>query len=336
MVQGLPFPISIYSNGNAEFSIYRARDMLRDRWNDDALKQLILSCRESFWVYGQRLLLDDYDMKAAIYLIKVSYELDNVGVCEWLSIRMVPGQGQPEGVLEPELYYLNGERLDLVIKDRILGGSKDFWSRIVSSSRMCGIKSQTLSGYKLDWKNRFTAQCFALIHKQFVIDYPIDYEYVTAIIGEEFIYNTLTVFQKNKIAQPLFYKASDLLNIEQDTIKLDRSIYAYNFPTYWFNRLDLLELINVLIKAGLITPETLNCYFGVDNIDSISEDNLINMAAMFNSKEKLAGATIDGVELQKIANDKLPERPSLRITPVRSWNLAIERMIMLSNLIKIS
>lgn len=316
-------PVSVWFGQGVEFNVYRARDMLADTWNGD-LKKLVLSCRESFFKYGQRSPLDEFDLKAAIYLVSADYEADGLEVSEWLSIRMVPGWGHPQGVFEPELYCINGVRLDRVI----LGDNPENWKSVVSSSRMCHIKSAVRFGFDcLSQKNRFTAHLFALIHQQFIDDYELNYQYVTAIISDEFIKKGLTVHNSGQSASPHFTPAYELMNVPKDQITLDRLIYAYSFPTYWFNPGDLLELIRRLLNQSIISIETLNCYFGADNVSDIAEDKLMNISLMFKQTTKLIGALITGSELREIADRELSERPQLRITPVPVWNQAIKAMI---------
>lgn len=316
-------PISVWFGQGAEFNVYRARDMLTDKWNGD-LKQLVLFCRESFFKYGQRPLLDDFDLKAAIYLVSADYEEAGFEVSEWLSIRMVPGWGYLLGVFELELYCLNGARLDKML----LGDNPENWKSIVSSSRMCHIKPTVKFSFDcLSQKSRFTAHAFALIHQQFIDDYEVDYQYITAIISDDFIKKGLTIYNSGRSATPHFVPAHELLNVKKDQITLDRSIYAYSFPTYWFNPADLLELIRRLLDRRLISAETLSCYFGVSDVSDITEAKLINMSLMFKQETKLTDALITGPELREISDRELSERPQLRITPVQVWNQAIGEMI---------
>ena len=321
-------PVSVWFGQGVQFNVYRARDILADKWNGD-LKKLVLSCRESFLRYGQRPLLDDFDLKAAIYLVRADYDVDRFKVSEWLSIRMVPGWGYPQGVLEPELYYLNGVRLDRVI----LNNKPENWKSIVSSSRMCCVTPTAgFDSDRLFQKSRFTAHSFALIHQQFIDDYELNYQYVTAIIGDEFIEKGLTVRNSNWLSSPHFTPAYKLMNVQKDQITLDRSVYAYSFPTYWFNPADLLELIRRLLDRGLIGAETLSCYFGVSNVTDITEEKLMDISFMFKQASKLTGALITGQELREISDRELLERPQLRITPVHIWNQAIGEMIRTADL----
>lgn len=323
-------PVSVWFGQGVKFNIYRARDMLVDKWNGD-LKKLVLFCRESFLKYGQRPLLDDFDLKAAIYLVSADYETDGFEISEWLSIRMVPGWGYPQGVLEPELYYMNGVRIDQII----LNNNPENWKSVVSSSRMCHIKPAVKFGFDhLSLKSRFIAHSFALIHQQFIDDYELNYQYVTAIISDEFIEKGLTIHNSSWSASPHFVPAHKLLNVKKDKITLNRSIYAYSFPTYWFNSGDLLELIKRLLDRKLISVETLSCYFGVSNVSDITEHKLVNMSLMFQQETKLMGALITGFELREISDCELSERPRLRITPVRIWNRAIRDMIEVADLRK--
>src|SRR5438552_1669450 len=85
----LPKPDSVYSGSGAEFQVYKAKDWAKPKWKSSALKQLLLYSRKTYLRYGDRALLDKYDAKASIYLVKVSYMAEGVAIDEWLSVRMV-------------------------------------------------------------------------------------------------------------------------------------------------------------------------------------------------------------------------------------------------------
>ncbi len=113
----LPPPTARYAAPGVEFDVYRAKDLFKNRWNSPALKEILLLCRGSYSRYGDRPLLDAYDTKAAIYLVRASYQQPTTNnqqlVQEWLSIRMVPGDGKPIGVHEPEIFEWEGKQRTL-------------------------------------------------------------------------------------------------------------------------------------------------------------------------------------------------------------------------------
>ncbi len=113
-LSALPAPTAQYAAPGVEFDVYRAKGLHRNRWNSRALKEIVLACRNSYARYGDRPLLDEYDKKAAIYLVRARYPVANLqspagSLQEWLSIRMVPGDGKPTGVHEPEIFEWEGK-----------------------------------------------------------------------------------------------------------------------------------------------------------------------------------------------------------------------------------
>jgi hypothetical protein len=235
--------------------------------------------------------------------------------------------------MEPELYCLENERLDRYLRDNLFKGSEDFWEHIVSSSRMCGLRPHAISGNASWPRNRYTAESFALIHRQYIEDYPVTYDYITAIIGNEFIPKALTIRNSGKYAHPLFVPASKTLRVKEENIKLDRSIYAYKFPTYWFSAKDLLKFIESLLDSGRLAPETLIHYFGVKDVHAIGAEDLRIFSELFFSERNLEGSSVNGAELRKLGDNSLKERPRLRIVPALLWNEAIREMIRISGIL---
>lgn len=324
----LPRPDARYAAGDATFEVYRAKGTC-PRWSDLVLQKLVLFARNSYLRYGDRPTLDRYDMKAAIYLVRASYpNPDDPGriLEEWLSIRMAPGHGTPVGGGEIELYSYQGKRLDQWVRESFPGKGESFWEYVVSSSRMCGIRPypQRGEGRQDDAskpRHRHTAICFALIHAQFLIDYPLatyPYEYVTAIIREELLHKSLRIVKDGQVFEPTFTPAYQFFGLPGRTeIKLDRAVYAYKFPSYWFDVPRLVALLEGLVKEEKLDPSSIKRYL---NVELSSAAGLKELGRLLTVKGRIVGSRLTGDELRAMVDDCVRDIPELKITKTADWN----------------
>lgn len=333
----LPEPQAVYRAQGAVFEMYRAKDLGTPYFRDPVLKNLVVLARRAYGVYGTRASLDQYDRKAAIYLVRVLYPVskrDSARVEEWLSIRMVPGTGDPVGGGELEIFSYKGEKLDRVFASRLAReeGNRDFWKQIVSSSRMCGIHpyfTVPKRSRRLSIKHRFTAIGFPLIHIQFTLDYSprnpsYSYRYVTAIIRSELAMKGLKIERGGKVFRPLFTPAFELLGVDREKIAADRSIYAYDFPAYWFDVPRLISLLRELIERGALTNKSVAHYTGGEIGSSKSTRHLGSLLTISGS---ILGSGITGEELRQTIDARLGTIPELKITEYHVWNRALRAML---------
>ena len=310
----LPEPTARYAARGVEFDVYRAKDLYRNRWNSKVLKKIALLCRGSYSRYGKRPLLDAYDKKAAIYLVRAKY-FSNIRnpesgtrdpIYEWLSIRMVPGDGRPQGVHEPEIFEHNGKTADHWMKKKI--GSKDFWRRVAGSQRMCGIhpylwkKGRKEVEFLKDPGHKFTPLCFALMHAQFVRDYPLDkfpYHYITALIRPDYYKKGLIYRARGKNFRPIFTDGHTFLGIPRGGLRVKRDVFSYRFPLYWFDAKKLLAAVNNLRKKEHKPP--------LESLES---------QMFYNIKKEM-----------RAIMDHLPDAPGLKITPAGRWYRGMEAVL---------
>ncbi len=327
----LPAPLARYATRGATFVVYRAKSP-GAYWHDPALRTLVLWARNSYARYGTRPALDRFDAKAAIYLVRVNYpspEDPKRTIDEWLSIRMVPGGGDPIGVGEPELYSYRGRRLDAVMEELFAHTPGSFWDSIVSSSRMCGIHPYAREGGRIivGAKHRYTAACFGLIHVQFLLDYPparFPFRYVTAIIRGELAERGLTLWKDGEACGPVFTPAYQLLGLaDRSEVKLQRDVYAYEFPLYWLNRDQLLGLLTTLVRNGTLSQETVHHYL---HAPLASEAALRRLGRLLTVDGPIVGAKCTGAELRELVDASVSEVPELKITRVSDWNRGVIRL----------
>jgi hypothetical protein len=331
----IPPPLATYRSPRAVFEVYRAKDMHASRWNDSALKDMVMLCRMSYVRYGKRPPFDLQDKKAAVYLVRVKYQRsesvfhptarkasDPVPLEEWLSLRMVPGDGRPTGIFEPEIFWYGKKRIDRVMKEKI--GARRFWHRVASSSRMCGIhpyfiaKNWTVTFMK-DEGHRYTPICFAIMHKQFAIDYPIarfPYQYITGMIRTDFYLRGLTYHVGDRAVRPLFTAAHRFLGIEKSALHVKRDAYSYSFPLYWFDAHKLLVLVNTLrIKQHK------------KSLTKLTPEMFLNLPKRADRELPIAGIRIKPELMRSLIDKSVPDAPELKITEAKPWYRSMDRVL---------
>jgi hypothetical protein len=320
-----PTPNAVYTSGRVSFSVYRAKDMNRRRWNSSALKAITLLARSSYRRYGNRPPFDQYDTKSAIYLVRTSTPTVGGGRDEeWLSVRMVPGDAAPVGVSEPEIYRARGKSVEFWLRKKI---GKKFWSSVASSSRMCGIHPYriTRSGsvtFVNNNRHRYTAICFALIHKQFALDYPLTkfpYRYITAIIRPDFYRDRLVYRGNGKTAKPSFVPAYRFLGMATRDVAVDRKIYSYAFPDYWLNIEKLIHIINQFRRQHSKTS--------LKPLQKLEPGSLAGLANPAKSHIRIGGIDIAAKAIRAIIDRSVPDVPELKITDASTWYRSMEAVL---------
>lgn len=337
----LPGPLAVYTSKEARFEVYKAKDILNPFWRDPTVKTLLLGARSSYSRYGNRFPLDDYDKKAAIYLVRASYthatEPSITTVEEWLSVRMAPGNGDPRGGGELEMYFHQGKPMDFWLQQRFFPKEGvGFWNYVVSSSRMCGIHPHVVSQpsrgrelvIELGPKHRYTAACFAIIHAQFLVDYPMSefpYQYITAIIREDLKQKALRISKREENFWPTFTPAYEILGLkDRSEVKLNRSEYAYEYPSYWLDISQLLDLLRLLLSEGRLKKTSLKRYL---RFSLEKREAMVNLGALLTAHGPIAGSEITGAELRELVDEEVEDVPELKITKTEDWNRGILRLL---------
>jgi len=337
----LPPPAARYAAPGVEFDVYRAKDLHAKKWNSPALKNILLLCRKSYRRYGNRPLLDEFDKKAAVYLVRARYSKRGIPcrmshvacrIEEWLSIRMVPGDGRPTGVHEPEIFERGGKPVDYWMKKKI--GARGFWRTVAGSQRMCGIHPYKMSsqppavghrqlaagGRSLAGAqhHRWTPVCFALMHRQFVHDYPLDkfpYRYITALIRPDYYRKGLGYAVRGREVRPVFTSADSFLGIRRGGIRVKRGVFSYQFPLYWFDARKLLQLVNRLRRKEQ-KPQ----------LKALAPEMFYGITKQPHRPADIAGLRIEPARMKRLM-DRLPDAPGLKITEAGKWYRSMEAIL---------
>ena len=346
VINDLPPPVNSLEINGIRFEIYLAKDLYNSAWNGECLQSLVLRARESYGRYGNVPLIDEYDSKSAIYLARAMYfeksEQEEYLVEEWISLRFVPGDREPNGIDVLNLYWHRKKPashwVEKFLRLRNLG-----FHNLISGSRLCGISSfisdgsdQLKFGEKRRSDHKYTPVCFALLHKQFFEDCKregLDFDYFVVATSDRLLEGFMRLeFQGEKYG-PACVKAEETLGLQPGKIKLKRDDFIYQYPLYFLDQNQIVMILKNLISEGIISEETLKCYFGgaISSQEFLSGtririEKLRNLGNLLTEKGAIKGAKISGVQLRRML-DKVADDSSLRITPIPSLAASADKMI---------
>lgn len=330
MSRQLPEPLAIYSNTLVTFHVWRAKDQDSINWNNSRLREIVRQCRTSYYHWGKRKLFDKFDFKAAIYLVRALYQHDGKAVHEWLSVRFVPGGGNPLGNGEVELYHFQKQRLDIIICERYFNGSQDFWKYIVSGSRLCGIRPEYVKPDgpetfpTLPRKLSFSGYCFALAHHIFLSEPGAkQYRFITGIMHQRLSLTALQISETCPPLTPPLIEAHQTLGVKPESIYLDRKHYAYAFPTYWLDHGQLADFLDKLRSVNLLTEKTYFHYLGTGDLlaDLFKKRSAVlsRLGSLTNAHGKLIASSLTGPVLRRLLDTFVSDGPHLLMVPSETW-----------------
>lgn len=350
-VSGLPPPVNSLQINQVRFEIYLAKDIYNSAWNGQCLHSLVLKARESYGRYGNVPLIDEYDLKSAVYLVRAIYPEKTADreywVEEWLSLRFVPGNGEPGGIDVLNLYWYEEKPMAYWIEKFIQPKGWSFHN-LISGSRLCGISSfiqnpadQNEFGKTRRSDHKYTPVCFALLHKQFFDDCRregLDFQYFIVATSDRLLKGFMRLESGNRKYGPACVRAEKTLGVPccMGKIKLRRNDFIYQYPLYFLNQNQIVKLLKRLLVTKVISNETLKNYFG----SGISAQELIegkririeklrNLGALLGEKGKIKGASITGIQL-RVMLDKVADDSRLRMTPIRSLEASVDKMIQIA------
>ncbi len=348
LVKELPSPISIWKNGKETYRVYLIKPPHSLKWSDDSLYELFLSMRGSYYIYGDRPPLDEFDAKSGIYAVRVNYpyreEPDSPIVEEWLSIRLVPSTNLPMGAAELDFFKHQGVLVTDVVQETLCRPGEHYTEIFPGCSRMCGVdpyivrKEDEQSGIILTSRHVYSAVCYALMSLHMLEDYLNNTaaRFITGVIIDRFVESTLTVDRKYPIA---FTPAHKVLRIDDPKlITLDRrsrGLYAYHYPAYWFNVRELLDFLKCALEEGSITQDTFNYYLGSDfRIEAALKEKgmtvverLKHLWKLLTVQGEVIGSKRSGEEIRDLMDICVSDGPELKITPLEELRKSVDAIL---------
>jgi hypothetical protein len=329
-----------------QFSIYRAKDLFKEAWNDQGLQYLVSRARGSYLRYGEVPVYDSYDPKSAIYLIKASYTGENekikgaVAIQEWLSVRFIPWGGAPEDTEDFTHCHYKGKNIREIINNNLFKG-EDKINQLVTISRICS--AQYALGPRghyielLGQKNKYTSESFVLANQAFLDDYnkSSKFSYLTGLFRKELL-KKFTVKINGGKQLPTFIPAYKSLGIsDKNSIRITRDDYIFSFPSYFLNLKETLKILRKLWKRGNLSNKTLAYNLG----ENIVWDNFFNfekplslyhyknLGKLFNKNSKLHDSLLTSAQLRSIINSEVSDGPELKIMELSKWTQEIKKCV---------
>lgn len=365
LVSSLPANDKKVLLGNNTFQIYCAKELFQDAWTHPTLHRLVLEARKTYQeIYGDIDLLDKYDKKSAIYLIRVTYPFSishnkSIEVEEWFSLRFVPAAHTPVSNEDLNFYmYKNGSKKlpvwEYIVKHFLTRNERNHKSilrEFIALSRFCAIRpyaTDAKNQRKLDLynqkvknplKNKFSGISFALMNEQFfsmAVEQDLPFTYVTAQLNQSMINTILSYKTASQIISLPFIKATDALKLKADeTIVLNRNkhdIPVFLYPGYFLNKEELSHVFTECVTTGVLSEATFMKYLpkDVQLSDVIAKPRMIHFqkaGKLLSMKGAIHHDKITGEDLRRIVNERVSDGPSLYIMQRPEWQKGIRTFL---------
>ena len=340
LTQYLPAPLSVWAYDDVRFEVYLPKQLFNPRWGDESLYQLLIDARGSYYVYGDRPPLDNYDAKSAPYLVRVIYpHISNgqeVMAEEWVSDRLVPLTGKPLGSGELEFFEHDKKGMEILFQEKFFGVRSPGYHRFftVTSNRLCGIAPYAASASDdpifspRPNRLKYTGICYVLICKHFSDDYLDLAEalYSTSIIHNKVLEKSMTFEKGSKLLRVEFAPAWQIFGFAGAAeIRLNRYAHdsaAYQFSHYFLDSKKLVICLEELLNRGALAIESFHRYCGANagaqnKIDPPFEQ-MRYLGNLLNVNGPIFGSSLTGKELRGIINAEVPDGPELKITAIET------------------
>lgn len=337
MLKKLPAPIKTVTMAGAKFYVYLVKDFFQNKYNEECLK-ILKTARASYLRYGNVPILDQYDSKSLIFLVKTvyktRYENKEIPTEEWLSLRFTPGYGSPEFTEDFSHVLVKNNSIKSTFKKILFPEVKNFSKHIISISRLCKIPPKFISK-KITTplylkKNKYTLHSFYLLNKVF-IERKItgnDFSYITLLMRDEVLNKSLSTKKINNL-KILLRDSHKVLGLKNPAdIRIKRYMFTYKFPGYFLNTNDVTKLLKKLLHNGDITTKTLK-HYSDNEYKNIRSLKFAHMGKIFSEKGKLKFSNISANKLRTISNKEIKDGPKLKIAPLKNWIKTIESAIAL-------
>ncbi len=294
-IQSLPVADESYDWQGIKFDIYLAKNFFDNQWCNDALRLLVLKCRESFHRYGDVAVEDGYDKKSLVTIVGVSYLVNERLVKEWITIRLVPAFGEPFLSEDLQVKFADEQSLFEKIKEKLLPDNNDTEKRLFTISRFCGIAPyyqdsfQSVEGSK---KIKFTLLSFILLcrfslNRVSLVDRHF---FITAMFHHN-IFERLGFFKYGD-KQSLFELPDihETLSVDLEGLKIfNPGPVSFRHPTYFFRIKELLVWVKKMIDDGKINNVVLKNEINWEEIEKDLNENKLNVITRFASLGELLG-----------------------------------------------
>lgn len=327
LTKHLPIPNSVWKINNIIFKIYKVKDLFDPQWLNETLYKLLLHARSSYYIYGDRPPLDEYDAKSASYLIQTTYQ----SIEEWLSVRITPYHGTPINESDLAYFLYNGHKIDYYLQENFFTPQKTYLDYTVAIDRICAIRPYCIaSNYKksdaiIPLKQKFAGISYALIIKQSLKDYLEEkpYLYATTILNNKMRKKSLTVEWRGIKLPIKFSPAYKLLGFKNSRpISLNRLTHnkiIYKFPSYFLNLMDLMKLMKKLNNKKILPNRVIKNYINerllteTTRLGEIPLEKFHKIGKLLSVNGKINGSDITGEELRRLIDQEVSDNHELEL-----------------------
>lgn len=323
LIQNLPQPNSIWKIGNAIFKIYRVKDWFNPIWPNETLYKLLIHARSSYYIYGDRSPLDEYDAKSATYLAQATH----FPAEEWLSIRLTPYAKKPINESDLSYFLYKKHNINYWLQKKFFSPKKTYLDYTAAIDRVCAIRPYFINQQNkyanatLKPKQKYAGVSYILIAKQCLEDYlqKKPHLYITSIFNNKMIEKSMIVEWKNEKFPIEFTPAYKFLNLGASApFSLNRSTHneiIYKFPSYFLDLPATIRLIKKLVNQKILPEQTINHYLD-GNIPEPNESNLEKfkkIGDLFSVKDGIIGSSLTGEELRSFIDKEVPDNKNLEL-----------------------
>lgn len=354
----LPAPSYTERIHDTTFEIFVVKHAFSDIWKNDLLRRLIVEARKTYRsLYGEIPLIDEYDKKSVIYLVKSSYALSVGSVpiqcAEWLTVRFVPAGDSPVSNEDLDFYLYKGTHpiFDVLlkkIKEFKTGDINNARSKIVALSRLSAIRpypldtviaSETKKYFATNKRNFHTALSFALVNKyflQYAKELKLPIQFITCQMHEKTTKKTLSHALSNEVKLLDFVPLYRQLGVKRASlVAINRNnpqVYIYRYPGYFLDIAHLSKTLRYLLRKKRLTPQTIQSYLDKDVLlEDMLRDPKIHhfrhMGKLFMAKGEISPEQLTGEELRSILSNRVQDGVKLYLMRTTAWEKSVNDMI---------
>lgn len=337
-------PLKEYETDDVAISVFKVKGTAERSFPHPHLHYLLTKARESYRRYGDVPTTDAYDTKAAVYLARATYPVEEKKegyIEEWLSVRFIPAGGEPVSTEDLDACLYRERPIREWIAERLFPERPDFLRHIVTISRVCHIPpvflfaEEQASDIVLSQRNRYTGICFALMNQVFFEESDRAghrYEYVTSMSHPELIAKLFQFKTAQGMMSLPFRKAKELLGIgDNEPVGINRTLLSYQYPGHFLNLHELFSLLQQLVAEGKIVEQqfmrhfreytSLPLFMRQHRFLSFGEltEGIKYIASALSSKDSIPEFHLSGEELRRLVDKQVSDAVELYLMKKDEW-----------------
>ena len=322
-----------YSLFGYTFNVFLAKKSFELDWESYELGKIVRSARESYQVYGDVPIEDEYDYKSDIYVTQV---IGKTGIVSYYSARFIAAVGEPPLSDDLDIFYYHSSPIFETIKKEIFKGdytTENYLDRIYTISRLCKVKEASKSAARTPrW---ILIICVAVMLESFLSRVQ-KHIYLSGVFHPALFFRGSLNGGIDLSLEHLFDRASDTLGIAETGISIERNLLSYRYPLYFLDSNEIIRLLRRLLSESLISKDTILEYFSDAVLDIVTEKKMtynisdlhpLNMEKMVNENELMKFSKLNGDEFKTFLDSEISDLPFLTLTDSTNLKMRINNII---------